>query len=99
QIIFKKNFLPFHANGLTFFAVLDNNQTYNSTFYSIGGGFVVKEETSTNEEKDQIKASFPFPIDTTDELLVYVSKRINQFQKLFIKTNYPYAHLKKLTEN
>lgn len=71
QIIFKKNFLPFHANGLTFFAVLDNNQTYNSTFYSIGGGFVVKEETSTNEEKDQIKASFPFPIDTADELLAY----------------------------
>src|SRR5690606_21695938 len=27
--------------------------------------------TSTNEEKDQIKASFPFPIDTADELLAY----------------------------
>ena len=26
QIIFKKNFLPFHANGLTFFAVLDNKK-------------------------------------------------------------------------
>ena len=42
DIFFNKNFLPFHANGLIFTAYT-NDSEYNSTFYSIGGGFVVKE--------------------------------------------------------
>lgn len=71
QIVFNKNFLPFHANGLKFTALLENNEIYESTFYSIGGGFVVKEEFAENVENDEIKASFPFPIDKADELLAY----------------------------
>lgn len=74
QIIFNKNFLPFHANGLTFTALLENEKRYTSTFYSIGGGFVVKEETVENTENDEIKASFPFPIDKADELLAFCTQ-------------------------
>lgn len=74
QIIFNKNFLPFHANGLTFTAFLKDGNKYESTFYSIGGGFVVKEETIENVENDEIKASFPFPIDKADELLAFCNK-------------------------
>ncbi|HUH26380.1 MAG TPA: L-serine ammonia-lyase [Flavobacterium sp.] len=70
DIVFHKNFLPFHANGLTFSAKYGEN-TYTSTFYSIGGGFVVKEESAENPENDEIKATFPFPIDKADELLAY----------------------------
>ncbi len=70
DIIFNKNFLPFHANGLKFTAYL-NNELFESTFYSIGGGFVVKEETSENKENDEIKATFPFPIDKATELLEF----------------------------
>ena len=40
DLIFNKEFLPFHANGLKFTAYLNDNSTYCSTFYSIGGGFV-----------------------------------------------------------
>lgn len=74
QIIFNKNFLSFHANGLTFTALLENEKRYTSTFYSIGGGFVVKEETVENTENDEIKASFPFPIDKADELLAFCTQ-------------------------
>ena len=70
NIVFNKNFLPFHANGLTFTAFYDNAK-YVSTFYSIGGGFVVKEESAANTENDEIKATFPFPIDKADELLAF----------------------------
>ncbi len=70
NIIFNKNFLPFHANGLTFTAHY-GNETYTSTFYSIGGGFVVKEESADNTEKDEIKETFPFPVDKADELLAF----------------------------
>ena len=82
DLIFNKNFLPFHANGLTFTAFLDTKESqYVSTFYSIGGGFVVKEERINAKKKIQIKCAFPFPIDNADELLDYTiseNKKISE---------------------
>ena len=71
DIVFNKNFLPFHANGLTFTAFLDNDTTYTSTFYSIGGGFVVKEERINAKKKMAIKCAFPYIIDNAAQLLDY----------------------------
>ena len=70
DIVFNKNFLPFHANGLTFTAFYGNLE-YISTFYSIGGGFVVKEERVNAKKKHAIKCSFPFQIQNAEELLNY----------------------------
>lgn len=75
DIVFNKNFLPFHANGLTFTAYLKNQNKYVSTFYSIGGGFVVKEERTNAKKKIQIKCAFPFPIQNANELLNYTSSQ------------------------
>ena len=69
DIFFNKNFLPFHANGLIFTA-FTNDSEYSSTFYSVGGGFVVKEEEDTNK-KAEIKCAFPFPVDKGVELLAF----------------------------
>lgn len=71
DIVFNKNFLPFHANGMTFTAFANDGNAYISTFYSIGGGFVVKEERVNAKKKIQIKCAFPFPINHADELLNY----------------------------
>ena len=71
DIVFNKNFLPFHANGLTFTAYFNDETEYASTFYSIGGGFVVKEERINGKKKLEIKCAFPFPIQNADELLNY----------------------------
>jgi L-serine dehydratase len=71
DIIFNKNFLPFHANGLTFTASLLDTTEYSSTYYSIGGGFVVVEERVNAKKKLQIKCAFPFPIQNADELIHY----------------------------
>jgi len=71
DIVFNKNFLPFHANGITFTAHLTNGGTYSGTFYSIGGGFVVKEERSNAKKKSQIKCAFPFQIQNAAELLAH----------------------------
>lgn len=70
DIVFNKNFLPFHSNGMTF-TVYTDSQEYSATFYSIGGGFVVKEQAEENIEKETIKRTFPFPIDKAEELLTY----------------------------
>lgn len=79
DIVFNKNFLPFHANGLTFTAFLHDGSDYESTFYSIGGGFVVKEERANAIKKEVVKSTFPFPIDNAEELLQYT---IDQNKKI-----------------
>jgi len=71
DIIFNKNFLPFHANGLTFTAFLADTTAYAATYYSIGGGFVVKEERVNAKKKLALKCAFPFPIQNGEELLNY----------------------------
>lgn len=71
DIVFNKNFLPFHANGMTFTAFMNDDKEYKSTFYSIGGGFVVKEERINAKKKIQIKCAFPYPTDKASELLEY----------------------------
>ena len=81
DIIFNKNFLPFHANGLTFTAFLENSKEYVATFYSIGGGFVVKEERINAKKKIAIKCAFPYPINNAAELLNYAvreNKKISE---------------------
>lgn len=75
HIVFNRNFLPFHANGMTFTVKYGEHDLYESTFYSIGGGFVVKEESAQNVENDEIKATFPFPIDKATELLAYCKEQ------------------------
>jgi L-serine dehydratase len=71
DIFFNKNFLPFHANGLTFTAYFAEEKKYSSTYYSIGGGFVVVEERINAKKKLEIKCAFPYPINKADELLNY----------------------------
>ncbi len=70
NIVFNKNFLPFHPNGITFEAFISNDLVYSSTFYSIGGGFIIKENEET--DKKNVRAElYPNPINTADELLNY----------------------------
>lgn len=57
--------LPFHPNGLSFLAAMKDGNNICETYYSIGGGFVVKEgETDVKGSEVQL----PFPINTADDL-------------------------------
>ena len=58
--------LPFHPNGLTFVAELADGATFQQTYFSIGGGFIVKENTQKTPEKPPIR--LPFPIDCAEDL-------------------------------
>ncbi len=63
--------LPFHPNGLSFLVHFNNGQSICETFYSIGGGFVVKEgETSSGKASIDL----PFPINTANDLLQWCMK-------------------------
>lgn len=63
--------LPFHPNALTFLVSLGNNENFAETYYSIGGGFVVKEG-EVNDAKEEI--TLPFPVNTSEDLLHWCMK-------------------------
>lgn len=58
--------LPFHPNAVTFQAFLNNGKAISETYYSIGGGFVVKEG---QENSDKEPVELPFPVEKASELL------------------------------
>jgi len=71
DIQFNREFLPFHANGMTFTATVDG-VIYSETYYSIGGGFVVQEELENAEANKIIfYCTFPYPAENGNDLLKY----------------------------
>lgn len=73
DIVFKKEFLPFHANGILFEAYAADGTTYSETYYSIGGGFVVQEHTD-GSGKQELFDCFPNPIKTGEDLLQFCNQ-------------------------
>lgn len=63
--------LPFHPNGLSFLVTLKNGDNWSETFFSIGGGFVVKEGENNG---GKAAVDLPFPINTADDLLHWCMK-------------------------
>jgi L-serine dehydratase len=64
--------LPFHPNGLTFLAQLNNGENIAESYYSIGGGFVVQETAAASSTSNPILLAFP--VNTADELLHWCRK-------------------------
>jgi L-serine dehydratase len=82
DVIFNKNFLPFHPNGMKFTARLTNGSTTSSTFYSIGGGFVVKEERKNAKKKLEKFKEFPYPITKGVELAAYCKQEQKKISEI-----------------
>lgn len=57
--------LAFHPNGIRFTAIANEATQLQETYYSIGGGFVVKE----TESQPLSATDVPFPIETAADLL------------------------------
>jgi len=70
-IVFNKNFLPFHSNGLKFTAYSSKNNKYEATYYSTGGGFVMGEDRINSEKILASKCTFPFLINNAADLLQF----------------------------
>lgn len=63
--------LPFHPNALTFLVTFTDGEQLASTWYSIGGGFVVQEGDAGGSAQ---QVDLPFPIDTARQLLQWCIK-------------------------
>ncbi len=57
--------LPFHPNAIRFVATMMDGTEQEAVFYSIGGGFIVKEHESVGSAFTEL----PYPIETAHDLL------------------------------
>lgn len=71
--------LPYHPNGLRFTAQLSDGTTISETYYSVGGGFIVKE----GEESSANEASLPFPTDRADDIRRHCESGIPLWQMVW----------------
>lgn len=85
DIKFNRKFLNFHPNGMTFRATLLDGRTLSSSFYSIGGGFVVKEERKNAKLKMENFAAFPFPIAKATELLHFCKEQNKPISQIVLE--------------
>ncbi|NCT10294.1 MAG: L-serine ammonia-lyase [Flavobacteriia bacterium] len=74
SIKFNREFLPFHANGMTFKGFCEDKEISSETYFSIGGGFIVQENNSLEDEIEISKKNFPFPINRAIQLEEYCEK-------------------------
>lgn len=63
--------LPFHPNAMTLLLSLKDGELLAETFYSVGGGFVIKEG-EVREAGQTIQ--LPFPVNTANDLLHWCMK-------------------------
>ena len=63
--------LPYHPNALTFLATFHNGDSIAETYYSIGGGFVIKEGEQSNLPA---AVQLPFPINNAEDIMHWCMK-------------------------
>lgn len=85
HIIFHKKFLNFHPNGITFRATLKDGKKISSTFYSIGGGFVVKKERKNAKKKEVEFGKFIYPVRKATELLEHCQAQNKKISEIVLE--------------
>ena len=85
NIIFNRKFLEFHPNGMTFNASFKDGSKESTSFYSIGGGFTVKEERKQEKAKMEKFAQFPFPIQNGAELAAYCKSENKSISEIVLE--------------
>lgn len=64
--------LPYHPNGLTFLIEFEDGREISETYYSIGGGFVVREGEEAGASKATV--DLPFPTNNAADILHWCRK-------------------------
>ena len=65
-VFLKKESLPQHPNALKFIATFKDGSTEEGTYYSVGGGFVLKDGETTSPQQN---VSLKYDVHDADELL------------------------------
>ena len=70
-VFHRRKSLPRHANAMTFHAFEGETLLLAQTYYSIGGGFIVRDDQwdQAKQEAHELVAQVPYPFRTAQELL------------------------------
>ena len=82
--------LEYHPNALKI-KLASNNQSLTQTYYSTGGGFIVKESDLPREKANNILSQPPFPSKTAKDILMN-AKRSNKKMSEMIWANENFWH-------
>jgi L-serine dehydratase len=85
DIVFHKHFLDFHPNGIMYKAFTSDGKQYESYFYSIGGGFVVKEERENAAQNIADFKQFPFPVESAAQLQTYCEQEQKNIAEIVLE--------------
>jgi L-serine dehydratase len=73
---FRNRALPFHPNGMKFYALDSAGVTFfERTYYSVGGGFVLNEAAAGEDRIVEDETVLPFPFTTGKELLAHCEEQ------------------------
>ncbi|KNC06694.1 L-serine ammonia-lyase [Pseudomonas sp. RIT-PI-a] len=61
--------LPYHPNGMTLLAHLQNGEVHEQTYYSVGGGFVIDAEQAASGVLDNDTTALPYDFSSAAQLL------------------------------
>ena len=76
DVIFnKREKLPYHPNGIKFYAYVNNEEVATRIYYSIGGGFVVTESNAKNDKVKSSKRKLTHTFNSAEELFTIAENR------------------------
>jgi len=87
-VFHRRKTLPKHANGMTFFAYNEKTMVKTTTYYSIGGGFIVKDEDFEAQKQEKYAVAqmdAPFPFSTANELMQICQDNSFRISSLMLK--------------
>lgn len=68
-VFHRRKSLPQHSNALTFEAHLQDKTLISQTYFSIGGGFIIKEQELPSLATNTVFDAPPYPFDSAAQLL------------------------------
>jgi L-serine dehydratase len=87
-VFHRRKTLPKHANGMTIFAFKGDELLAQTTYYSIGGGFIVEDEDFEAQKQEKFaeaQMDAPFPFSTAAELLHICQENSFRISSLMLK--------------
>lgn len=100
-VFHRRKTLPLHANGMTFFALCRGEVVFSETYYSVGGGFIVKE-SQFHQQSDLLFARtqkpIPYPFRSASDLIAQCKTHGISISHLILKNEAVFQSEETITE-
>src|SRR5690554_6942541 len=98
----RRKTMPKHANAMELRVYSDDKLLFKDLYYSIGGGFIVRDEdfdSSLEEAIEQSSKPIPYPFDTCDELLALCHKHGKRISSIMLENEKVFRSEEKIRKN